>query len=710
MKKDPIEMSWPVANLGDAMEALARRAGLLTNPVDMSNPPASFSGYSGEPLSRWIEAAGGRIGIEAEPIVCPYAEVEKLVRSAAPALIRLPGKEDNRFLAMLGCRRGSILVLAPDLRVRKVRADSVESLLTGEIEAPLLNQVNGLLDEMGVARRKQARARAAIFREQIGHIWVKDCWLLRLSPGARPREQARQSRLPGRLATILLAHMLQYALVILSWWVLGGAIFEGRLERGKLVAWGLLLLTAVPLRVLAVWSQGVFAINAASMLKKRLLCGALRLEPDEIKHEGAGGILGRVIESSALETLAMSGGFLGLVAVIELTVSAAILAAGAGGLLHMSLLVGWVALTGAVAWRYFGRRRQWTETRLGMTNDLIERMVGHRTRIAQERRVQWHEGEDQVLDRYLSQSYSMDRVAVVQSALARGWLVAGVAGLIPAFIWAGSSPAQIAISLGGIALASRAFIKLVASLSSLLGVAIAWQKVAPLFQAAGRRKKIAPPSTAILSRESPPDKGELLLEASDIVYRYGVGGEPVLRGCNLKIRAGDRLLLEGDSGGGKSTLASMISGLREPERGLILLGGLDHNTIGDEGWRRRVASSPQFHENHVLTGTFAFNLLMGKRWPPKEEDFREAEEVCRELGLGGLLDRMPSRLLQMVGETGWQLSHGERSRLFMARSLLQDADLVVLDESFAALDPETMGQCLGYVLGRARSLLVIAHV
>ena len=70
---------------------------------------------------------------------------------------------------------------------------------------------------------------------------------------------------------------------------------------------------------------------------------------------------------------------------------------------------------------------------------------------------------------------------------------------------------------------------------------------------------------------------------------------------------------------------------------------------------------------------------------------------------------MPSGLMQMVGETGWQLSHGERSRLYLARALLQGAPLVVLDESFAALDPETLGVCLSCALRRADTLLVIAH-
>ena len=201
----------------------------------------------------------------------------------------------------------------------------------------------------------------------------------------------------------------------------------------------------------------------------------------------------------------------------------------------------------------------------------------------------------------------------------------------------------------------------------------------------------------------------VVLEARDLSFRYREGGEPVLRGCSLQIREGDRLLLEGASGGGKSTLASLLTGLRAPASGLLLLGGLDRPTLGARGWRRRVAAAPQFHENHVLTGTFAFNLLMGRQWPPSPQDLSEAETVCRELGLGDLLNRMPAGLLQMVGETGWQLSHGERSRLFLARALLQGAAMVILDESFGALDPETLRQCLRCTLDRAATLLVIAH-
>jgi ATP-binding cassette subfamily B protein len=80
----------------------------------------------------------------------------------------------------------------------------------------------------------------------------------------------------------------------------------------------------------------------------------------------------------------------------------------------------------------------------------------------------------------------------------------------------------------------------------------------------------------------------------------------------------------------------------------------------------------------------------------------------RELSFGELLERMPAGMLQVVGETGWQLSHGERSRIFIARAVLQQANLVILDESFAVLDPENLWQCLECALKRSE-MMVVGH-
>lgn len=100
---------------------------------------------------------------------------------------------------------------------------------------------------------------------------------------------------------------------------------------------------------------------------------------------------------------------------------------------------------------------------------------------------------------------------------------------------------------------------------------------------------------------------------------------------------------------------------------------------------------------------------MGRAWPPRPCDRAEALELCTELGLGDLIARMPAGLDQLVGETGWQLSHGEQSRVFLARALLQGAELLVLDESFAALDPAAFEVVLQATMRHASTLLLIAH-
>ena len=201
--------------------------------------------------------------------------------------------------------------------------------------------------------------------------------------------------------------------------------------------------------------------------------------------------------------------------------------------------------------------------------------------------------------------------------------------------------------------------------------------------------------------------GAPLVDASHLVFGYG-SGQPVLRGADLRVGHGERILLQGASGGGKSTLAALLTGLRQPQSGLLLLGGLDRHTLGDS-WHALATEAPQFHENHVLTGTLAFNLLMGRNWPASTAELQEAQTLCEELGLGPLIARMPAGLQQRVGETGWQLSHGEKSRVFLARALLQQAPLTVLDESFAALDPQTLQRCLECALRRTQALVVIAH-
>jgi ATP-binding cassette subfamily B protein len=533
--------------------------------------------------------------------------------------------------------------------------------------------------------------------------------MLRSTASADAGSRDGLGRLFRLLGVLLAAYVGVTLLWGLSWWVIGAMSLSGRPEGGWLAAWLLLLLTLVPFRLLSTFAGGLLSLHAGTMLKRRLLVGALRLEPDEVRHLGVGQLLGRVLESDAVASLALTGGFLVLTAALELVLAGVVLGLGASSSLHVLLLVTMVLVTTLLTWVQARRRRRWTEQRLDLTDDLIERMVGHRTRLAQQDRARWHTGEDQALEGYLGTSARLDRLSVLCEVLIpRAWFILSLLALAPVFVWAGKPTPLLAVSVGGIILAHGALRSLGESLEQLTAAGIAWSRVRLFSQAADRCEPAGHPRFAVPTPAEAEGQSSLL-GARGLVYRYAGRGEPILQGADVQIAVGDRLLLEGPSGGGKSTLASVLAGGRVPQAGLLLLDGLDPATIGASGWRRRVVLAPQFHENHVLMGTFAFNALLGRDWPPRLDDLKEAERICRALGLGPLLDRMPGGLHQMIGETGWQLSHGEKSRLYLARALLQRADLLILDESFAALDPQTLQHTLSFVLEEAKTVLVIAH-
>jgi ATP-binding cassette subfamily B protein len=127
-----------------------------------------------------------------------------------------------------------------------------------------------------------------------------------------------------------------------------------------------------------------------------------------------------------------------------------------------------------------------------------------------------------------------------------------------------------------------------------------------------------PPSARICpgsleSQPEPAEENSPVVEARDLTFRYSDRAEPVLRGANLQIAAGDRVVLEGASGGGKSTLVSICwPACASPAPAAFSSDGLDRKILGAAEWRRRLAAAPQFHENHVLAETFAFNLFLGR--------------------------------------------------------------------------------------------------
>ena len=700
---------WPHDRLGEAVDVLARRLGGDPEQSELPVPPA-WTATDQTSLDRWVRAVCGQRGLVAEPAETTWGDTETFVRAAAPALLRVGGDGQPGFLVIRRARNKRVELAGPDGRSRWVGTGALADVVRGDVPPEASKDVVRLIERAEVPASRRKRVGKALLAKRLEAERLSVGWLVEPDPGSSFWRQLRLERLPRWAGWMLGAHLLQYVFLILSWWVLGRGVLAGRLEPGWLAAWLGLLISMIPVAVWEDWLLARITTRGGAVLRRRLFAGSLRLQPDEIRHQGIGQFLGRVIDAEAFESFVLSGGRIGLIVLAELAVALPILAVGAGGWMHALLLPVWVALTLWVWNRYLRERQGWTGARLGMTHDLVEQMVGHRTRLAQEVPERWHHGEDVAVETYLELSRRMDRkAALLRTAIPRGWLLAALLVLAPVFVAGGASVAKLAIAVGGALLVYRAFVKLVRGLSDLAEARIAWNNIRPLFDAAARPRLLASPDVAAALRADPGDHQAALLEAREVSFGYGSRAEPVVKGWGLEIAAGDRLLIEGASGSGKSTLASLLAGLREADSGLLMLRGLDRQTLGADGWRGQVTTAPQFHENHVLTETFAFNALMGRGWPPAPGDIPEAEKICRELGLGELLDRMPGGLLQMVGESGWQLSHGEKSRLFIARALLQKADLVILDESFAALDPENLRLSLECVLKRAPTLMVVAH-
>jgi ATP-binding cassette subfamily B protein len=705
--EDLVRLSWPREQLVQALEALALRTGLRAAAVgaigipDIRPPDASV--YAGN----WIEWAAGCLGLEAEPVEFPVPDLDHGLLQACPLVLALPTTGEARFLLLFKAKGDSIALIVPDLRLHWRRARAISTAATAQYEAPMVRDLDRLLDKAGVRSARREQVRSVMLRQRLAAQAFTECWIMRLPATAPFMAQMSQAGLMRRLGSVVVLLMGMYLVEIGGWGLIGAAVLGGRLSLAWLVAWQLMLLLGVPLRLSAGWLEATFALDLGRMLKQRLLAGALRIDIDAIRHQGAGQIIGRVMESQALESLVLGGGMAVIVAVVELTFAGWILSAGAAGYLHLAALLIWLAALVAVCFRYYRQLRAWSMARLDMTHELIEHMIGHRTRLAQEPPRRRDAAEDRVLRDYLGLSRALDNtIAPVTAGSAGGWTIVAFLGLAPAFIAGTASPAALAISLGGIMMASRAFASISSGIASLSQACVAWSLVSDLFRAGGA--PVEPSAVPPPTQPSAENTRHKVLDASDLVFRYQHGGRPILEQLDLTIHQGERILLEGPSGGGKSTLAALITGLRRPDSGLLLLHGLDRPTLG-LGWHQLATEAPQFHENHILSGSLAFNLLMGRNWPPTAEDLALAQALCAELGLGGLLSRMPGGLMQHVGETGWQLSHGERSRVFLARALLQDASLTILDESFAALDPATLKICLETAVARARTLVVIAH-
>lgn len=173
------------------------------------------------------------------------------------------------------------------------------------------------------------------------------------------------------------------------------------------------------------------------------------------------------------------------------------------------------------------------------------------------------------------------------------------------------------------------------------------------------------------------------LQMDGVRFRYEPNQEEVLKGISLDIPLGSKIAFVGSSGGGKSTISQLLTRFFEPTDGGILVNGIHLNEIKSTDWTKRVTTV--FQDPYLFSDTIRSNLLMGR------EEISEAQMIraCIAVNIHDYIVGLPEKYDTAIGERGLTLSGGQRQRIALARALLSDSDILVLDEATSSLDMTT---------------------
>lgn len=212
---------------------------------------------------------------------------------------------------------------------------------------------------------------------------------------------------------------------------------------------------------------------------------------------------------------------------------------------------------------------------------------------------------------------------------------------------------------------------------------------------------------AVRPMEGKADTGikDYRIEFRDVDFSYNQDGEQTIRSLNVSIPAGKITALVGPSGSGKSTISRLVARFWDVDKGQVLIGGTDIKTLDPEYLMSYM--SFVFQDVILFNDTIYNNIRIGNMEASREQVMAAARAACCE----ELIERLPDGYETILGENGATLSGGERQRISIARALLKDAPMVLLDEATASLDPEneaSIQQAISTLI-EGKTVIVIAH-
>jgi thiol reductant ABC exporter CydC subunit len=452
-----------------------------------------------------------------------------------------------------------------------------------------------------------------------------------------------------------------------------------------------------------VWSHDL-ALRALGQVRARFYTRIEPLAPAGLEAFRSGDLTTRMIaDVDALQGLYLRGIGPPLVALAAGAVcvgTAAAFLPAAGVVLAVGLVLGGVAVplvAGRLA-RAAGRRQ--SAARGELTSEIVELLRAAPELVvygAEERTLERVRSADRELDCLARRDAVAGGFGDALSVLVAGLTVAGVLAVSVQAHAAGSLDRVLVAMLALLALASfEAVAALPAAARELSGTLASGRRVLELVD---REPTVRDPVTPF----DPPAGSSVALE--DVTARYESAATPVVSDFDLRLEPGNRVALVGPSGAGKTTLTNILLRFLDPAGGRVVLDGCDLREYRQHDVRAQFALAGQ--EAHVFDSTIRANLLLA-RPDASEADLRLA---LRRTHLDEWVESLPDGLDTLVGEDGSKLSGGQRQRLTIARALLSDAPVLVLDEPTAHLDPKTAAAVIDDAFAAAgdRSVLLITH-
>lgn len=648
-----------------------------------------------------LEEYAETLGIEAIPTLTHYGELQKTLGRLTPGIVAFnqAGQKNYLFIKARKGKRLSVLLPQGGNTFCDI-AELAECIREDHGYEPDAN-TEQTLKNLGLHGDRLARAKTLMIYQQLATYPIEGLWLLRPHAKRGFKAATTHARLGHYALAFGLAHLCERVALIAGVSLLGYGITQGNWTTSLIISWLLIMLSHWALSVFGQSCQVQLDVRLGLIIKRHLQYSALRLSPQAHASKGPAQLLGQALEADSLQTNALPGVFSAANAAMDLLIGLMIALFIQQWLVSGLLII--FVLVCVYLIREFNRSYyHWAKRRKQLSHLTIEHMQGNRTRLMQSGPDRWHKAEERLLHNYWLASVTMDKFALwLQAVIPALWLISSSAILCIAIIFSLLSLVQLAALLGVILLVSQAWHGIADSSQQLARSWYSWREIHDLLKHAADEQPYKAGQ-----HETEPNESNLSVNQVSFSYK---GNKSILQSININLQQGKNYLLQGESGSGKSTLLAILAGQTNPQQGWLLCNDRDLQTLGHQYWRKKICWVPQYHDNYLFSAALLFNLLLGRAWPPRMQDVKDAQIVCEKLGLTPLLNKMPAGILQSVGEMGWQLSQGERSRVYLARALLQNADFLLLDESLGALDATTSLNILTSLQSESSGIVLCMH-